>query len=59
MFINQTNIQRSKRSSEIRKKIPYTNDVVTITLEREIDISRGDVLLKHDVDNSNNHFFQA
>ena len=32
------------------------NDAVTITLEREIDISRGDILLKHDVDESNKSF---
>ena len=35
------------------------NDAVTITLEREIDISRGDILLKNDVDNSNNSFLSS
>jgi bifunctional enzyme CysN/CysC len=39
-----------------KRNTANTNDAVTITLEREIDISRGDILLKHDVDESNNSF---
>ncbi len=42
-----------------KKNTACTNDAVTITLEREIDISRGDVLLKHDVENSNNSFLSS
>ena len=42
-----------------KRDIAFINDAVTITLEREIDISRGDVLLKHNADKSNNHFFQV
>ena len=60
MFLIQTKFKdqrdfhwRSKRNTAC------TSDAVTITLEREIDISRGDILLKHDVDNSNNSFLSS
>ncbi len=42
-----------------KRNTANTNDAVTITLEREIDISRGDVLLKHDVDESNKSFLSS
>ena len=42
-----------------KRNTAFLNDAVTITLEREIDISRGDVLLNKEVVNSNNSFLSS
>ena len=56
----QMKVPRSRRFSlEIKRKTAFLNDAVTITLEREIDISRGDVLLNKEVVNSNSSFLSS